>query len=168
MSAGTPHFKRFVQILRESGCDLSHVSINKGLVTIGAIEQYGAMRKRRNSVIEHVKAALVPGHNSPHELEKQRDEERKEAGRRAEKTKLVWEDLELPHDGRKIEELTMDERIERGAAVSLAENVIMGEPELMSDAVGCKSAGAWTTRQNTPTFGNVRRRPVRLSRNAKP
>jgi len=133
-----------VQILRESGCDLSHVSINKGLVTIGAIEQYSAMRKRRRSVVEHVKAALVPGHESPDNLEKQRDEERKEAGRRSEKAKLVWQDLELPHEGRKVEDLTMEERVERGAAVSCG-TCSREKLELMSLAVGCTSSGAGTT-----------------------
>ncbi|GAA97875.1 hypothetical protein E5Q_04555 [Mixia osmundae IAM 14324] len=56
--AGTEHFKKFVAKLEEMGVDMSKVNISKSLITIGALEKYGAASKKKKSLTGKLKEKL--------------------------------------------------------------------------------------------------------------
>ncbi|KZV96705.1 hypothetical protein EXIGLDRAFT_732505 [Exidia glandulosa HHB12029] len=93
---------------------MSHVSISAGLVTIGAVEHYGKLSK----TLHNLKSLFLPSSKpSAKEEEEKKERQREEAKRRGEVAKRVWDKTPLPHEGKRKEDMTDEERVERGAAL---------------------------------------------------
>ncbi|KAI5479757.1 hypothetical protein MNV49_003020 [Pseudohyphozyma bogoriensis] len=126
--AGTVHFKSFIRSLEEEGCDMSSLSVSKSLATIGGIEKYAKVMKKKKHFTETVKSKL--GIAKP-EAEQQKEQDKSDAdgikksyqqdGKKHGDEEAYPDDdrLEgpLPHDGKKVEEMTEEERMERGVAL---------------------------------------------------
>ncbi|GAA5847463.1 hypothetical protein JCM3766R1_005354 [Sporobolomyces carnicolor] len=133
--AGTMHFKAFVRGLEDQGVDMGSVSISKSVMTIRGIEKYGKFTKSKKAVTSRVKA-FVTGSKTPEEEKAEQDALKREkivsleahdrhdrhdgdgdgddprdheSRQREEKT--------LPGEGKKVEDMTEDERMDRGIAL---------------------------------------------------
>ncbi|GAA5951217.1 hypothetical protein JCM3765_002415 [Sporobolomyces pararoseus] len=122
--AGTMHFKAFVRGLEDQGVDMSSVSISKSVMTIRGIEKYGKFTKSKKALTSRIKS-IVTGSKTPEEEKLEQDalkrekisaqevhdrEKGDEEGKRGEKKTL-------PGEGKKLEEMTEDERMDRGIAL---------------------------------------------------
>lgn len=141
--AGTAEFKGFVERLEEAGTDMSRVSISKSLITIGALEKYGKFSKKKKSFKErlvksfqHKRGKEVDDRSEQQKaddglnnrVENDRKKESREPGSVAgdagmkerahmEREKRGAGPSALPHEGMKMEDMSYDQRIERGASV---------------------------------------------------
>ncbi|BGO97282.1 hypothetical protein NBRC10513v2_001202 [Rhodotorula toruloides] len=133
--AGTMHFESFVRSLEDQHVDMSKVSISKSVLTIRGIEKYGKLTKKKKNLKERFKASVL---RKETDAEKQKEEGQKEIDRirneekgegeqehekemREGETKArkerKKEDKPLPGEGKTIEEMTEEERTERGVAL---------------------------------------------------
>ncbi|GAA6008215.1 uncharacterized protein JCM10292_004094 [Rhodotorula paludigena] len=135
--AGTMHFKAFVRSLQDDGVDMSRVSISKSVLTIRGIEKYGALSKKKKRFVDRVKSAFT--HNEPQsdqerdkdleQMQRIRKEETDEGraahddevreGERELRDKKERSGQPLPGEGKSVEEMTEDERMQRGVALVL-------------------------------------------------
>ncbi|GAA5886795.1 hypothetical protein JCM5296_006406 [Sporobolomyces johnsonii] len=132
--AGTMHFKAFVRSLEENGVDMSSVSISKSVMTIRVIEKYGRFSKKKAALVSKIKTTLTQSEppeqkdaeHSAEEVQKiQRDEadEGRDGHAREvqrgenEMREENGEEGPLPGEGKKVEEMTDEERMERGVAL---------------------------------------------------
>ncbi|CDR36630.1 RHTO0S02e04720g2_1 [Rhodotorula toruloides] len=133
--AGTMHFKSFVRSLEDQHVDMLKVSISKSVLTIRGIEKYGKFTKKKKNLKERFKASVL---RKETESEKQKEEGQKEIdrirneekgegeqehekemndGREKASKERKKEDKPLPGEGKKVEEMTEEERTERGVAL---------------------------------------------------
>ncbi|BGP37497.1 hypothetical protein JCM10450v2_001402 [Rhodotorula kratochvilovae] len=133
--AGTMHFKAFVRSLEEQGVDMFRVSISKSVMTIRGIEKYGALSKKKKALTARIKGVFT---HAPSDEQKQADTDRADVrrirkqeadeGAGAHEREVTdgedrmrrenEEDEEpLPGEGKKPEEMTEEERMERGVAL---------------------------------------------------
>ncbi|GAA5989117.1 hypothetical protein JCM11641_007602 [Rhodosporidiobolus odoratus] len=133
--AGTMHFTSFVRSLKEQGVDMSHVAISKSVLTIRGIEKYGRYTKKKKTLKQKIKTTLTwskppeekQAEHDAADLERIQDEERDEGregheeeverGERRMRDEREERDEELPGEGKKVEEMTEEERNERGVAL---------------------------------------------------
>ncbi|GAA6043737.1 hypothetical protein JCM8097_000501 [Rhodosporidiobolus ruineniae] len=137
--AGTMHFKAFVRSLEEQGVDMSHVAISKSVLTIRGIEKYGRFTKKKKHLTDRIKGVFTSGPSeqeqeaaaSQKELDRIRSEEKREGaekhGEELEEGKEEMgrerrnegrkEEGPLPGEGKTVEEMTEEERMERGIAL---------------------------------------------------
>ncbi|SGY66108.1 BQ5605_C004g02625 [Microbotryum silenes-dioicae] len=140
--AGTMHFKAFVRSLEERNVDMSSVSISKSVLTIRALEKYGKFSKKKASLKDKIKAGLGMGKTEEEEKKEEREKEEKLVqNQRVEMEKKQDEDSsssdshsefdeedrgrkhrrkltdKLPGEGKKVEDMTENERTERGVAL---------------------------------------------------
>ncbi|SCZ91872.1 BZ3500_MvSof-1268-A1-R1_Chr5-3g08190 [Microbotryum saponariae] len=140
--AGTMHFKAFVRSLEDRNVDMSSVSISKSVITIRALEKYGKFSKKKASLTDKIKAGLGMGKTEEEEKKEEREKEEKLVqNQRVELEKKQDEDSsssdshsesdeedrgkkhrrkltnKLPGEGKKVEDMTEDERTERGVAL---------------------------------------------------
>lgn len=131
------HFKAFVRSLQDDGVDMSRVSISKSVLTIRGIEKYGALSKKKKRFVDRVKSAFT--HNEPQsdqerdkdieQMQRIRKEETDEGraahddevreGERELRDKKERSGQPLPGEGKSVEEMTEDERMQRGVALVL-------------------------------------------------
>ncbi|GAA6021871.1 hypothetical protein JCM10207_004525 [Rhodosporidiobolus poonsookiae] len=133
--AGTMHFKAFIRSLDEQGVDMSHVAISKSVMTIRGIEKYGRFTKKKKALSTRLKTTFT-GAASPSsdeaesaakDLARIRSSERNEGedaherevkeGEEKMRDKKEDEDRPLPGEGKKVEDMTEEERMERGVAL---------------------------------------------------
>lgn len=135
------HFKAFLRSLEERGVDLSSVMISKSILTIRGIEKYGSTMKKKKQLGEKFKVALHLGKKD----EEKRGGEQKgktaaqtlQAGAQSSSSSDSEPDSvskkrkpkthkqepqsvlkqELPAEGKRKEDMTDDERLERGLAL---------------------------------------------------
>ncbi|GAA5970903.1 hypothetical protein JCM8115_007035 [Rhodotorula mucilaginosa] len=133
--AGTMHFKAFARSLEEQGVDLKKVNISKSVLTIRGIEKYGKVSKKKKAIKEKLKSIFT---GEKPEAEQEEEKDRAEAqrihnqeegeGRQAHEREVEQEDEKvrrrresedkpLPGEGKRIEEMTEEERLERGVAL---------------------------------------------------
>ncbi|GAA5979615.1 hypothetical protein JCM10908_002983 [Rhodotorula pacifica] len=133
--AGTMHFKAFARSLEEQGVDLKKVNISKSVLTIRGIEKYGKVTKKKKALKEKLKSIFT---GEKPEDEKEQEKDRAEAnrihneeegeGHEAHERDVheqddqvrrhrEREDKPLPGEGKRIEEMTDEERLERGVAL---------------------------------------------------
>ncbi|CEQ39280.1 SPOSA6832_00788 [Sporobolomyces salmonicolor] len=132
--AGTMHFKAFVRSLEEGGVDMSSVSISKSVMTIRGIEKYGRFSKKKAALVSKIKTTLTQSEppeekdaeRSAEEVQKIQNEEEdegqdghaREVQRGAnEMREENGEEGPLPGEGKKVQEMTDEERLERGVAL---------------------------------------------------
>ncbi|GAA5898800.1 hypothetical protein JCM6882_004002 [Rhodosporidiobolus microsporus] len=140
--AGTQHFKAFIRSLKEQGIDMNHVAISKSVLTIRGIEKYGRFTKKKKDLTSRLKSGLT-GNPPPSEQDADTDaknQERIESEERDEGAEAHEREVEegeeglrerkegggdgkgrgegkgkpLPGEGKKPEEMTEEERMERG------------------------------------------------------
>ncbi|GAA5978260.1 hypothetical protein JCM5350_002243 [Sporobolomyces pararoseus] len=124
--AGTMHFKAFVRGLEDQGVDMSSVSISKSVMTIRGIEKYGKFTKSKKALTSRIKS-IVTGSKTPEEEKLERDALKREkisSQENQQQEKPPREgggedkgEKELPGEGKKVEEMTEDERMDRGIAL---------------------------------------------------
>ncbi|GAA5864768.1 hypothetical protein JCM3774_006068 [Rhodotorula dairenensis] len=133
--AGTMHFKAFARSLEEQGVDLKKVNISKSVLTIRGIEKYGKVSKKKKALKEKLKSIFT---GEKPESEQKEDEDRAEArrihnqeegeGQEAHEREVNQEDEKvrrrreekdkpLPGEGKRVEDMTEEERMERGVAL---------------------------------------------------
>lgn len=101
------------------------VNIKKSVATIEAIEKYGRATKKRSHLIQLFKEKLHLTHEDPVEKQKAEDKEDLEKIEKDEhdkptdvgKEESEEGDDSLPGDGKRAEDMTEDERLERGLAL---------------------------------------------------
>ncbi|GAA5913399.1 uncharacterized protein JCM6883_003065 [Sporobolomyces salmoneus] len=136
--AGTMHFKAFVRGLEDQGVDMGSVSISKSVMTIRGIEKYGKVSKTKQRLTSRVKAFVThaktpeeekeeeealereriastetegPGHSNDRSSESTLSKEKKGEGEEGEGEER------LPGEGKKVEEMNEEERMDRGIAL---------------------------------------------------
>ncbi|GAA5937090.1 uncharacterized protein JCM15063_000153 [Sporobolomyces koalae] len=141
--AGTMHFKAFVRGLEEQGVDMGSVSISKSVMTIRGIEKYGKFTKSKKAVTGKIKSVLT-GSKTPEEEKAEEDEKEREKiraheaeyrsprgyglgeGKKREKetrrrngtnAESDDEDTILPGEGKQVEDMDEEERMDRGIAL---------------------------------------------------
>ncbi|KAM0787999.1 hypothetical protein ACM66B_006200 [Microbotryomycetes sp. NB124-2] len=141
--AGTLHFKAFVRALEDRGVDMRSVSISKSVMTIRGIEHYASAMKRKDRFKNKVKRMIHPGKvKDDHEAKLERDakdkqlvaEKHEEHGDNVangddetavdddDEKEGVFDlpsafDKPLPGEGKSKEEMTEEERLDRGVAL---------------------------------------------------
>ncbi|KAK4052064.1 hypothetical protein OIV83_002358 [Microbotryomycetes sp. JL201] len=140
--AGSLHFKAFVRALEDRGVNMESVSISKSVLTIRGIEHYASAMKRKDKIKDKIKRIFRPGKaKDEEEVKLERDakdrqlvfDKHKEHGDVAEgdehedefvddEDKDVFDlpsafDKPLPGEGKSKEEMTEDERLDRGVAL---------------------------------------------------
>ena len=75
---------------------------------------------------------IYPSHAE--DEQKQKEHEREEAQRQGEVAKRMWDKTPLPHEGVKREDMTDEQRVERGAAVRSPPVIY-----LLDRLTGCRS-----------------------------
>lgn len=101
------------------------VNLKKSVATIEAIEKYGSVTKKRANLIQHVKEKLHISHEDPEEEQKEQDKEDVEKIEKDEHEEPIDVNKEekegggerLPGDGKRVEEMSEDEKMERGLAL---------------------------------------------------
>ncbi|GAA5928981.1 hypothetical protein JCM3775_006700 [Rhodotorula graminis] len=133
--AGTMHFKAFVRSLEAQGVDMGRVSISKSILTMRGIEKYGAATKKKKNLASRIKGVFT---RQPSDQEKQAEEDasarqrihkaeqdegadahEREVKRGEARMRRDEEDenRHLPGEGKRAEDMTEEERNERGVAL---------------------------------------------------
>ncbi|GAA5849909.1 hypothetical protein JCM9279_002460 [Rhodotorula babjevae] len=133
--AGTMHFKAFSRALEEKGVDMGRVSLSKSILTMRGIEKYGAATKKKKKLVGRIKGVFT---RKPSDEQQQAEDDasarqrihkaEQDEGTNAHEREVKRgearmlreeedEDRPLPGEGKRVQDMTEEERNERGVAL---------------------------------------------------